>query len=245
MSILKNLLLSKKFVVSLLTLAGSVATYLGWHVDPTTILAVITPVLVYVGAQGWADSGKEKALVEQQTALKTQGLAMEHEVNLTALRSSLKSDGAPVSDKERDAAHTVALSRTRVAIANSQSGFAHPAVMIAVAGAMFLMLAFGSAACSHPLQTTLKAGQCVLDSGVLDTVLGDLEQANYKQLVSDLDSHVAPQVVDCALIAAASQKPAAGSGSAAAAPRTGAFTASVDVASRARELLAARHASSN
>jgi len=70
--IVKDLLLQKKFVVALLTAAGSVAAYLGWNVDPNAIIVMMTPLLVYIGAQGWADSGKEKAKVEGATALELQ-----------------------------------------------------------------------------------------------------------------------------------------------------------------------------
>lgn len=80
--IVKNLFLSKKFVVALLTGGGAVAMYFGYNVDPTKILAILSPFLLYIGAQGWADSGKEQALVNQATALQTQQMTQDHEVKL-------------------------------------------------------------------------------------------------------------------------------------------------------------------
>jgi len=76
-SIVKDLLLSKKFVVALLTIGGSVAAYKGWNVDPMTILPFISPALVYIGAQGWADNGKEKAKIDGATALQIHTQAMQ------------------------------------------------------------------------------------------------------------------------------------------------------------------------
>ena len=71
-------------------------------------------------------------------------------------------------------------------------------------------------ACGTPAgQITLKTGQCVLDSGVLATVLADLAKPDYATLIADLETRVAPAIVDCALVAiAATGGSAAGPGSA-------------------------------
>lgn len=85
MSILKDLFLSKKFVVALLAAAASVAAYKGWNVDPTAILTFVSPFFVYIGAQGWADSGKEKAKIESAATLQVQAMAMQHELTMRQL----------------------------------------------------------------------------------------------------------------------------------------------------------------
>jgi len=52
---------SKKFVVMFLTgVAGIVARW-GFQVDVATIVMLMAPFMVAVGAQGWADNGKEAA----------------------------------------------------------------------------------------------------------------------------------------------------------------------------------------
>lgn len=69
-SIIKELLLSKKFITALFTAAGSVTAYFGWNVDPTALLVMMTPFLIYIGAQGWgSDAGKEQAKINAAMAL--------------------------------------------------------------------------------------------------------------------------------------------------------------------------------
>lgn len=90
--IVKNLFLSKKFVVALLTAGGAVAMYLGYNVDPTKILAILSPFLLYIGAQGWADSGKEQALINQATSLQAQQMRQDHEVKMEGMKIMNGSD---------------------------------------------------------------------------------------------------------------------------------------------------------
>ena len=47
--------------------------------------------------------------------------------------------------------------------------------------------------------TVLKAGECVLDSGVLSTVITDLASDNFAGLIAQLETTVAPALVTCAL----------------------------------------------
>lgn len=236
--IVKNLLLSKKFVVAVLTAAGAVAAYLGWSVDPTTVIVAITPLLAFIGAQGWADSGKEKALLERDTALKLHALAMDHDVTMATLKASLDKGGVDLSPGGNVEAARKATSESVA----SRSPDAAPSVIASAIAPALVFFALGvaavTAACAHPGQTTLRVGQCVLDSGVLDAVLADLEQANYAQLVADLEARAAdPGTIACALQAIATQ------GGSAAAPRAAATRdGAPDVAARARELLAARRA---
>lgn len=63
--------------------------------------------------------------------------------------------------------------------------------------AFSMVLGFSCSARSK--QATIGAGQCILDSGVLAAVIGDLEQSNYAQLVGDLIGKDGQAAVTCAL----------------------------------------------
>lgn len=66
MSLVRELLSSKKFVVSLVGLVSAVAVKLGYpEASVDEILTVLSPMLVYVGAQGFADFGKAAAKQEE------------------------------------------------------------------------------------------------------------------------------------------------------------------------------------
>jgi len=61
MQVIKDLFGSKKFVASLIGLATAVAMRLGVpETSITELIAIISPILTYIGAQGFADMGKEK-----------------------------------------------------------------------------------------------------------------------------------------------------------------------------------------
>lgn len=65
MSILSELLGSKKFVGALLTMGAAIAVRWGVpEVEIEELLALVSPMLAYIGAQGIADHGKSKAQVE-------------------------------------------------------------------------------------------------------------------------------------------------------------------------------------
>jgi len=65
MQVIKDLFASKKFVASLVGLVSAVAFRLGVpETELTELLAVISPILVYIGAQGFADQGKEAVKIE-------------------------------------------------------------------------------------------------------------------------------------------------------------------------------------
>ena len=66
MKVIKDLLRSKKFVGALLTMVSAVAIRLGVpDVQLEEIIAMVSPMLAYIGAQGFADHGKGKAEVER------------------------------------------------------------------------------------------------------------------------------------------------------------------------------------
>jgi adenylosuccinate synthase len=65
MQLIRELLSSKKFVTSLLGVVTAVAVKLGLpEAKLEELVAIVSPFLVYVGAQGFADMGKERAKVE-------------------------------------------------------------------------------------------------------------------------------------------------------------------------------------
>lgn len=65
---IRDLLDSKKFVASLVAVVTAVLVRLGVpEIQVAELLSVISPLLVYIGAQGFADIGKEKAIVEGVT----------------------------------------------------------------------------------------------------------------------------------------------------------------------------------
>ena len=200
-NVVKDLLLSKKFIVALLACAGSVAAHFGWSVNTETILTVIAPLLVYIGAQGWADNGKEKARIEQTTAM------MVH--------AKMVARVAPAPER------------------NSESGFARVGAMATVA---VIGLLVAAASCARVGQVTLRAGQCILDSGVLGDVATALSQPDYVKRIEDIALRAAPDLLDCALQAVASSEP-----SPAAETRMRQTMVPVDTLSqRAREVIAAR-----
>lgn len=108
MKTLLALLSSKKFVSALLTMIGAVAVKWGMpDMDIKEILALMSPVLLYIGAQGVADHGKSKAQVEatpeQEPTLPEQMAILQkmienwgdkgksdHQLNQEALERALK-----------------------------------------------------------------------------------------------------------------------------------------------------------
>lgn len=59
--------------------------------------------------------------------------------------------------------------------------------------------------CAHPGQVTVRAGQCLLDSGVLAEVLAALAKPDYLKQVGLVALNRVGDLIDCALTAIASQ----------------------------------------
>ncbi len=225
-SIVKDLLLSKKFVVALLTGAGAVAAYFGFDVNPEAILAMMTPFLIYIGAQGWADGGKEKSKIEQDSAVKLRAIDQQTRIKLqemgqeTAMKLQMMSTGStpPATNLPGP----------------GQSGFTKVELMIAML-VFAVAVACGGlvSSCSHPGQSTLRFGQCILEEGVLSEVLGALQQDDYRDRVKQIGLSHAGGILECALVAIASQP---SSGDVASIPRVQEGPPSTQTA-RARELL--------
>lgn len=61
---------SKKAVMALLGALVGAAARIGWDVTPEELMAMLSPILAYVGFQGIADIGKGKAQAEQSAGLR-------------------------------------------------------------------------------------------------------------------------------------------------------------------------------
>ncbi len=73
MKLLKSLLSSKKFVTALLAVLASVAIKLGVpEVTATEMSVLISPLLVYIGAQGYAERD-QKAIEANAAAAQPRG----------------------------------------------------------------------------------------------------------------------------------------------------------------------------
>lgn len=233
--IMKDLFLSKKFLVALFTAAGATTAHFGLNLDPMTILTVMTPLLVYLGAQGWADSGKEKAKVEGEIAIARDQLAHANTVSLREFNYKI--------EKERSA---VPIS-VPVVPPGAQPGFVKLRVLLltAVLSVPAGMVLYGSVSlapgCAHPVQSALIAGQCILDDRVLSDVLVALSKPDYLSQIAGVAVRHVAGLVDCALQAVAAQ-PDSEPGSAAAITHSAA-PAGDTLARRAREALAARQSS--
>tara|TARA_R110001583_G_scaffold65513_1_gene189323 strand:+ start:351 stop:557 length:207 start_codon:yes stop_codon:yes gene_type:complete len=68
MSVLKSLLSSKKFIVTIGSMLTTLVAKLGFDVDQEVINSLLAMCAVYVGGQSVADIGKEKA--KQEAAAK-------------------------------------------------------------------------------------------------------------------------------------------------------------------------------
>lgn len=60
-----DLLRSKKFQTSLVGVLVALLAHLGFDLDGTALLTVISPIIASIAGQGVADIGKEKAKVEK------------------------------------------------------------------------------------------------------------------------------------------------------------------------------------
>jgi hypothetical protein len=68
MSVLKELLTSKKFLAMLTAIIVYAAGRFGFDVDPSALDRIVAALLVYVGAQGVADAGKSAAQIKAVVA---------------------------------------------------------------------------------------------------------------------------------------------------------------------------------
>ncbi len=67
---LASTLESKKFVTAFLTALAIGGGYFGLHVPIEALLTIASPIFVAIGAQGWADQGKEAAKIHAETTWK-------------------------------------------------------------------------------------------------------------------------------------------------------------------------------
>lgn len=88
---IKEALTSKKFIVTVASTITAAAMKIGLEMPTETVAAVLTPVIAYLLAQGWADRGKEAAKVQGTVALAT--------MPETAAASASDNIAQPVKDK--------------------------------------------------------------------------------------------------------------------------------------------------
>jgi hypothetical protein len=203
---------SQPFDLALLTVAASIASIYGLNIPVQTILIVISPIMVAIGATGWTQ-GKQ---TEQDTAIKlhllAHGTAPEH---LNSTFAKLKASKAiPLA-----------------AAPKADAGFVKRPLLMPI---MFLCAAIlvgvGGAQTGCTKGQIINAGQCVLDTGVLTDVLAALASDNYAQLISQLETKDGAALIACALEAAAGGNTVP----------SDAGSATPPIAARARELLAKR-----
>ncbi len=78
MSKLKQLLETKAFILALLGTAAAVGGVYGFNVPVAQIMAILTPIMIAIGAAGWSDAVQMKGK-----------MALEHEVKMHALNAGL------------------------------------------------------------------------------------------------------------------------------------------------------------
>ncbi len=64
MDVVRALFSSKKFVAMLAGLVATLVAKIGLELDEATVTQIVSLVAVYIGGQGLADMGKEKAKAE-------------------------------------------------------------------------------------------------------------------------------------------------------------------------------------
>ena len=68
MQMIKELLASKKAAAMVVGFIVTVLSIVGLDLDPLAVTQVVSPILAYIVAQGFADSGKEAAKIHAATA---------------------------------------------------------------------------------------------------------------------------------------------------------------------------------
>lgn len=76
--VIKEMLTSKKFIVSVAATIAAAAMKIGLDISVEDVATVLTPIVAYLLAQGFADRGKEAAKVNGTVAIATNQVAMTH-----------------------------------------------------------------------------------------------------------------------------------------------------------------------
>lgn len=67
--VIKEMLTSKKFIMSVASTAAAAALKIGLDLPVEDVAAILSPMIAYLLAQGWADRGKEAAKVNGTVSL--------------------------------------------------------------------------------------------------------------------------------------------------------------------------------
>ena len=70
MTVVRELLSSKKFVAVLISLAVWLGGYAGLELDPLTLAPIFGTIIAYILGQGLADQGKSAAKIQAESASK-------------------------------------------------------------------------------------------------------------------------------------------------------------------------------
>lgn len=184
---------TKSFVLALLTLVAAVAGYEGLNIPIATIMGLLTPLMIAIGAAGWSDVAQMKAK-----------LALEHEVKMHALEK-----GA-VTHAELLAGKSVPAPR----VGDAQAGFAKVGVMALIAvvfsGALVTVSLVstntGCGAVPPPIVTDtvdcVKAEAVVLTNGfnllqLVNEVYGDIKSEGFLGALETLVTKYGSDVVAC------------------------------------------------
>lgn len=184
---------SKAFVLALLTLVAGVAGYEGFNIPITTIMGLLTPLMIAIGAAGWSDAVNLKAR-----------MALEHEVKMKALSEGHATYAEVLSGK-------VPVART----GNAQAGFAKTGLMIAIftimgtiaLGTSLTAMNQGCATvqpiiadviqCAQAEATVVSSGYSILQ--IVAEVVGALRSGDVVTEVGKLISKYGGDIVACAM----------------------------------------------
>jgi hypothetical protein len=192
MQTLKGLLESKPFVVGLITAIAAAVGMFGYHVDVTTMLIVITPIEVAIGATGWGENAM-KHQVEGQMKMHAMTL------NASLQRPTFSDSGAPAK--------------------TPQAGFARLHTMIIIAAIMIAGACSLQVSCSSAQKIEQNGATCAgqqFSFDLIAQVAADLFTKNYTALEA-LAAQKGMAFVNCVVQSTITAQPklaGAGSGSA-------------------------------
>lgn len=147
MSKLKQLFTTKAFILALLGTAAAVGGVYGFNVPVAQIMAILTPIMIAIGAAGWSDAVQMKAK-----------MALEHEVKMHALNAGLITHAELLAGK----------SPTPRPVAVAQAGFINIGMLflLSVIAAVALLLVGCGVDCKDPKNASdLK---CKIDNALVD-----------------------------------------------------------------------------
>lgn len=144
MSKLKELFETKAFILALLGTAAAIGGVYGFNVPVAQIMAILTPIMIAIGAAGWSDAVKMKAKMALEHDVRMQALANGHMTYAEVANGNLPSERM------------------------KQAGFINATLMLALTALAGLALLLSS--CGTDCKDPKNAGnlQCVVKNAVVD-----------------------------------------------------------------------------